>query len=101
MGTYTYYQLKSQDSILTIPMTVEEKHNVECLFNYRAVEVKWYGHRNDLAKVSRANPAILIIVECHSEDDDYRKLVLLNGVMVEVKGEVTYPEIDFTKLYKS
>ena len=100
MGTYTYYSLKSCEGIRTIPMGVEDKHNVECLFTYRGVEAKWYNHRNDLAKVSRANPTVLIVVECHSEDGDYRKIVLLNGILKEVEGSVVYPEIDIGQLYE-
>ena len=100
MGTYTYYSLKSSEGIRTIPMGVEDKHNVECLFTYKGVEAKWYNHRNDLAKVSRANPTVLIVVECHSEDDDYWKLVLLNGILKEVEGSVVYPEIDIGQLYE-
>lgn len=99
MGTYTYYVLVSQESITNIPMSVDDKSAVECLFNYRSVEAKWYRHRDDLAKVSRANPTKLIIVECKSEDDDYWKLWFLNGVMREVKGELVYPEIDLLELY--
>ena len=99
MSIYTYYSLKSSEGIRTIPMSVEDKYNVECLFNYRGVAAKWYNHRNDLAKVSRANPTVLIVVECHSEDDDYWKLVLLNGILKEVEGVVVYPEIDLEQLY--
>ena len=100
MGTYTYYSLTSSEGIRTIPMGVKDKHNVECLFNYRGIEAKWYNHRNDLAKVSRANPTVLIVVECHSEDDDYWKLVLFNGILKEVEGVVVYPEIDIEQMYK-
>jgi hypothetical protein len=41
-----------------------------------------------------------IVVECHSEDDDYWKLVILNGILKEVEGSVVYPEIDIGQLYE-
>lgn len=100
MGTYTYYELKSSDGISNIPTSVSSYYDIDRLFKYRSVESKWYEHRNDLVKVSLANPTSLIIVECRSEDDEYWKLYLLNGILREVVGQVVFPEVDLAELYQ-
>ena len=99
MGTYTYYQLKSSEGIENIPNDTSV-HHVEMLFKYRAAEAKWYEHREDLQKVAKANPNTLIIVECHSEDDEFWKLWFVNDKMFESKGVIVYEEPDLNILYE-
>lgn len=100
MGTYTFYKLKSTCNITSYPADCSDLDAMKYLIEDRQVDAKWYKHREDLVKLSLINPDQLLVVECASEDEEYWKIWVLNGIIKEVKGKVVYPDIDLSELYK-
>lgn len=104
MGYYTYYTVLIEEDpefqqdefwkdIVELDVACED---IEPGF---AFEAKWYDHEEDLQRISKKYPKMLIIVYGEGEEsEDFWKLFIRNGKSHRVRGEVVYPEFDTSTL---
>lgn len=105
MGYYTSYELENdaKEGEYTIierfrGMYPEVERAITSYGN-SLNEVKWYGHKEDLTNFSKHYPNVLFTLTGSGEENgDYWKLYVKNGKSQYVKGKITYPEYDESKL---